>query len=469
MVLVEVIAGLFVAIWLLAQWWQRSAKNYWKKIGIPYIPGRPFIGSGFVFKQSMGEFFMDLYNDPGTKNEPIAGFYFFHKPSLLIRDPELIKRILVTDFNVFMDRIFSSDPISDTVGVNLLPMVKGEKWKKVRFGISPVFTGNKLKNFFLIVKQTCDEFDVKLAADTAKGTAEYDVKHLSGLLTVDMIAQCFFGVKANSLTNPKSEFYENANAMTEFTLRQTFAFFCGGFFPEYAQTLKITLFPRSVNKFLQETINYVMSNREASGVKCNDLIDILITMKKTQKEIFDGDVLVGQAATFLAAGYETTSSAISFALYSLAKHPEVQEKLRKEILEEIEKSGGVTYEGIHNLEYTNMVIQETLRMYPSLTVLDRIYMPQDNEPYSLEPHHPSSIPKGISVYIPTFGIHRDPNFYPNPETFNPERFRDISNDPQSKYMFLSFGLGPRQCLGARFGMIQMKMALISILRNYRVE
>uniref|UniRef100_A0A1L8E4G3 Putative cytochrome n=1 Tax=Nyssomyia neivai TaxID=330878 RepID=A0A1L8E4G3_9DIPT len=251
--------------------------------------------------------------------------------------------------------------------------------------------------------------------------------------------------------------------MTKFTWQRAIMFFSLLFFPGFAKKMKFTFFMSSENTFLRESITTVMSQREKMGIKCNDLIDILISMKNTQQDIFHGDVLVGQAAAFLFAGYETSSSATSFALYLLAKHPDIQARVRREILEELEKTGDITFEGINDLQYLTMVIQETFRMYPSLMVLDRVCV--DDNSYSLEPQHSFSIPKGMPVYIPTFAIHRDPNIYQNPEEFDPERFHNISND----LMFLSFGLGPRTCIGGRFAMIQVKMALISILKSYKVE
>uniref|UniRef100_A0A1B0CD18 Cytochrome n=1 Tax=Lutzomyia longipalpis TaxID=7200 RepID=A0A1B0CD18_LUTLO len=172
------------------------------------------------------------------------------------------------------------------------------------------------------------------------------------------------------------------------------------------------------------------------------------------KDVFFGDVLVAQAAIFVSAGYETTSSATSFALYELAKHPQIQEKVREEILKELE-NGGISYERINKLEYLNMVIQETLRLYPTVPFLDRVFMPtgQQGEFYTLEPHHKFSIPRGMPVYIPVVGIHRDPKFYPDPLTFNPERFRVNERGDRNQYVFLSFGQGPRGCIGARFGML----------------
>uniref|UniRef100_A0A1B0GPC3 Uncharacterized protein n=1 Tax=Phlebotomus papatasi TaxID=29031 RepID=A0A1B0GPC3_PHLPP len=275
MVFLEVILGVSLCLFVLAKWWQWSSRRFWMVNGVSYIPGIPFIGAlkeAFLFKKSIGELILDLYNDEKTKNQPISGFYFFHKASLIIREPELIKRILVKDFNFFQDRRVATDAQSDTIGGNTMPLIKGENWKNIRSNISPIFTGVKMKNFYLLLKEVCEVFEEKLSREICI-EKQYDIKELSGHLTVDMLAICAFGVNANSLNNSQSQFYEQARSISNFTWRRAINF-CGCFFfPELASFLKFTMFPDSVNNFMRDSINYVMEQREQSGTKRNDLID----------------------------------------------------------------------------------------------------------------------------------------------------------------------------------------------------
>lgn len=116
-----------------------------------------------------------------------------------------------------------------------------------------------------------------------------------------------------------------------------------------------------------------------------------------------------------------------------------------------------------------LFFSETSRLYPSLPFLDRICAPSDGkDSYSLEPYHNFSIPKGMPVFIPHVAIQRDPKFFPNPLEFKPERFNAENRDSLNQYAYLSFGIGPRNCIGARFGFLQVKLAIITILNNYRV-
>uniref|UniRef100_A0A1B0DJA0 Uncharacterized protein n=1 Tax=Phlebotomus papatasi TaxID=29031 RepID=A0A1B0DJA0_PHLPP len=107
MFVLEVILGIVLCVIGFLWWWQRSARIYWEKNGVSYIPGPPLLGAvkdSILFKKSLGDLFSDLYNNEECKDDPITGVYFFHKPSLIIRHPEIIKNILVKDFPNFIDR-----------------------------------------------------------------------------------------------------------------------------------------------------------------------------------------------------------------------------------------------------------------------------------------------------------------------------------------------------------------------------
>ncbi|XP_055684339.1 cytochrome P450 6g1-like [Lutzomyia longipalpis] len=473
MFVLEVILGLILCIGALLWWWQRSARLYWEKNGVSYIDGPPFIGAlkdSMMFKKSFGELFLDIYNHEKFKDDPVTGVYFFHKPSLVIRHPELIKNILVKDFPNFIDRGVNSDPHDDGIGRDNLFSVKGQRWKTIRTKLSPVFTTGKLKNLFLLMMDVSKTLERKLQTEIGDIPKEYEMKEFASYFSTDTISICAFGVQANSLLNPNAEFHKNAKIAFDFKLKRAFQFCTCFFFPELAMFLRFAFFSRETNEFLRSSINYVMDERVKSGEKRNDLIDVLIAMKEEDSELFKGDTLVAQAAVFLLAGHETSSSATAFALYELARHPEVQEKVRKEIEDYIKKYGSIQYETINEMDYLNSVVQETLRLYPSLPFLDRICAPADgSDSYSLEPYHSFSIPRGMPVYIPHVSIQRDPKFYPNPLQFIPERFSSENRDSINQYAFLSFGIGPRNCIGSRFGYLQVKLALITILRYYRVE
>ncbi|XP_055693539.1 cytochrome P450 6g1-like [Lutzomyia longipalpis] len=471
MFVLGVTAVLILCIVAFLIWWQKSARLYWEKNGVSYIPGPPLIGipkDCMMLKKNCGELFMEIYNNEKFKDEPITGVYFFNKPSLVVRHPELIKKILIKDFSNFMDRTLSGDPYHDVIGMDNLFLVKGQRWKTIRHKLSPIFTTGKVKNFFLLMMEVIKILEQKLAEEIGDEPQEYDAKELASLYTTDTLSLCAFGVQANSLLDPKADIHENIKRAIDFNWQRGLVYLLSFFLPKLSSVFGLILFSKETNDFLRSTINNVMEERIKSGIKRNDLIDTLIAMNKEDSDLYKGDTLVAQAAIFLAAGYETSSSAISFALYELAQNPEVQEKLRQEINSYIEKYGSVQYETIHEMEYLHYVVQETLRLYPNLTFLDRNCTPTDGKSsYSLEPYHKFAIPRGMPVYIPAMAIQRDPNYFPDPLKFIPERFESKSSLHQSN--FLSFGIGPRECIGKRFAYFQVKLSLVTILRHYKVE
>lgn len=158
-------------------------------------------------------------------------------------------------------------------------------------------------------------------------------------------------------------------------------------------------------------------------------------------------------------------------MYELAKHPKVQEKLRKEIREMLARTDGkVTYEGVMNtteMPYLHQVIHEILRLYAILPILDRECV--NPEGYSLEPFSSFRIPHGMPIYVPYYAIQRDEKNFPEPLKFDPERFSAKNIDKIKPFTNFPFGSGPRNCVGERFGLLQVKTGLVKILKDFRLE
>lgn len=244
-----------------------------------------------------------------------------------------------------------------------------------------------------------------------------DVKRMTMLFNIDLIATIAFGVNANSLIQPDGEFKIQCEDMFKFTFERSIHFSISFFLPKLTKLFRVRVFPKDFTQFIRNTINYVMTERERTGLIRNDLIDILVALKaeaKANKDVkhfaTNNDVLVAQAAVFLTAGFETSSSTMAFALYELAKHPDLQDRLRQEINTNLRAGNGkLSYEAIHALEYLDMVVNETLRLYPVLPFLDREhFIPANNtKGFSLSPYYNYNLINNMPVYIPVFAIQRD--------------------------------------------------------------
>lgn len=161
--------------------------------------------------------------------------------------------------------------------------------------------------------------------------------------------------------------------------------------------------------------------------------------------------------------FETTSQALTFTTYNLAKHPDIQEKVIKEVDEYLTRnSGKVEHETLNQLPYLSACILESLRLFASLIRLERVCTKEwTYEPLGL------TIPEGMTIQIPVFAMHFDPEYFPEPHAFKPERFMPENKDQFNQYAYLAFGLGNHNCMGMRMAKENVIIAMTRILENFK--
>lgn len=281
---------------------------------------------------------------------------------------------------------------------------------------------------------------------------EIKVKDKLSLFTTDVIASVAFGVEANGLSNPKSDFGRIARILFDFTFRRGFEFTSILLLPEVSRFFNFKMFTEEGTEFMAKTITHVMNEREKSKISRNDLIDTLIEiknseMKNNEEQPLTIESLIGQAAVFFSAGHETSSGAATFLFYEIAKHQDIQVRLRAELREVLMKNDGkLTYDIVmHETPYLHQVFQEVLRIYPVLPLLDRECTNPNG--YSLKPYSDFVIPYKMPIFIPIYGIQRDEKYFEDPLKFDPERFSPENIHKTSTFTHLPFGAGNRSCIG----------------------
>ncbi|XP_058804275.1 cytochrome P450 6k1-like [Phymastichus coffea] len=446
--------------------------KYWKKLGVKEIPPTVFFGNlgpCLLAKRSIIDVLQDMY-DVG-KNELFIGYYVLDKPHLLLRDPELIKHVLIKDFNYFSSRNATSRS-SDIVGKMNLFVVRNPEWKYIRQKLSPIFTSGRLKKMFELMLEIEKDFSVYLESLNLDGNGRpLDIKEICAKYTTDLIGITAYGMKFNSLLDPDALLRKVGKDIFGRTYRRHIELFSAILIPELVKAFGIQIFGNGATNFLKKVFWEAIDQRIKSGAKRADLIDLLIDLKKEQENDSDsnkielqGDALVAQAAIFFTGGFETSSTTMTYTLYELAKAPELQEKLRKEILDILSQSDGmITYDMITSqLPYLDMVVSETLRMYPILPFLDRVA----NMDYEF-PGTKLTVKAGSSVVIPLYAIQNDPQYFSKPRIFDPERFSPENKRNIKPNTYFPFGDGPRVCIGMRLGLLQMKLALVHLLSKYK--
>ncbi|XP_077285884.1 putative cytochrome P450 6a14 isoform X4 [Arctopsyche grandis] len=348
----------------------------------------------------------------------------------------------------------------------------------MRAKMTPTFTSSRMREMFdSVFRCTVEMLKYLDAGDTDQ---ILEVKELMAKLNTDVIATCAFGIDCNTFENPDGRFRQMGKRFFNLKWWQKIMQMLVFFAPKIVWYSRISMLGKEMNDFFYGIVRDAINYRKENGVVRKDFLQILIQMMKEDEEIGKKDKseappddgtrltmmqLAAQVFVFFIAGFETSSTTASFALYELALNPDVQKTLTDEIDDILAKHDGkITYDSLGEMTYLTKVIEETLRKYPPLPVLFRIC----TKDYIL-PDTNIKIEKDTPVMIPVYGIQRDPDIYPNPNKFDPERFTPENKAARHHFAYLPFGEGPRICIGSRFGMMQTKLGLATFLSKYEVS
>lgn len=306
---------IFIAIILIIAYvLLRRHYNYFKNHGVAYIKSTPILGTfkdSVLMKKGFYEMIMDIYNHPEVKNEPFFGIFLFHKPTIFIKDPDLIKNVLVKDFNSFADR-YSHANEKDPLGLNLFH-VNNPKWKLIRSKLSPFFTSGKLKAAYCLIEEKGSKFSefIEQKLDV-HGKAELEVKKIANLYTMDVVGSITFGIDAHSLEGVFGDFQEAALSLFTYTPRRAFEVSSSFLLPCFTKLFNLSIFSDIFTKFILKFIPEIMLEREKSNAKRNDLVDMLIELKNEHG--FTPNMIFSQAAGFLSGGNNWSIILIIFDL-----------------------------------------------------------------------------------------------------------------------------------------------------------
>ncbi|XP_037928469.1 probable cytochrome P450 6t1 [Teleopsis dalmanni] len=471
------LAGISLFIWLCLVHYK--IHTYFRYKNVPFIPPCSLFGNIknlMLYRCCFGEQFYQLYNHDTKKDESIVGIHVLHNQAILLRSSKLIKQILISDFSAFANRFETTDIDGDTMGSLNLFFAKYDVWKDIHKIFSPLFSHGRVKLMFpnlLKIGRNLESMLCEENFNEIDNSVILEMKELCARFTTDTIASLAFGIESKCLEGGDiSGLRGMCKEVNEPHLKRVLHLFVMFFFPRFAKILRTRLYSRQYEHFMRNLVEYVMEHRKNGGEVRNDLIDIFLQLQCNElnhKEsvVNKKDFFAAQAAFLLLAGFDTSSSTISFTLYELAKKPICQIRLRKEITEMLHDSNNSpTYDSINQMPYLRMVVDEVLRLYPPTAFLDRCCTAEKG--YSLAPYSNFTIPKGMPIYISVLGLHRDEKFWPKPNEFMPERFSDENRHKITSMSYLPFGNGPRGCIGSILGLMQVKIGLIYILKNYYI-
>ncbi|XP_065914971.1 cytochrome P450 3A9-like [Dysidea avara] len=344
--------------------------------------------------------------------------------------------------------------------------------------LTPTFSSKKLRMMVPLIQESCERLNEKMSSVNNNGES-VDVWKWFGLFTMEVILATAFSRDVNTqkgdnpLSTAAGAVFQNTATTNE---RFEWLLMIMSHFPWIERLLR-KLARRSAAArsfdYLEDTALKLIEDRRRRMSSVNnppqDLLQLLLEAQD-ENEVGTGssgclsnEEIVIIIITILLAGYETTSNALGYTTYLLALNPAIQDKLTREIQDFYDANPDASlYDAAENIDYVTMVLSESLRLYPPVPRTNR----ECNQTCFVSDD--LVILEGVNVSFPIFLIHKNPEYWPNPEKFDPERFKP---DEQSypHFAYLPFGEGPRNCIGKRLAVLEAKMALVSIYREFQFK
>ncbi|XP_055979943.1 thromboxane-A synthase [Sorex fumeus] len=484
-----VTVALSAVLLALLKWYSTSAFSRLEKLGIRHPKPSPFIGNLAFFHQGFWDGHLTLRKLYG----PVSGYYLGRRMFIVISDPDFIGQVLVEQFSNFNNRMASGlecKPLTDSI-----LFLRDSRWEEVRGVLISVFSAEKMTEMIPLISQACDLLLAHLKP-YAEGGDAFDIQRCYSCYTTDLVASVVFGTPLDSQKNPEHPFVDHCRQLFAYSIPRPIMFLLLSF-PSIMVPLARILPNKNrdkLNGYFHKLITSGIALRDQQDAKerRRDFLQLMLDARHSTTcegtENFDmvrqisieghpmsparpcqprlpakpltEDEVAGQAFLFLVAGYEFVTNTLSFATYLLATHPECQEKLLKEVDHFHEAHAAPEYQSLQrDLPYLDMVIAETLRMYPPAFRFTR-EAARDCEVLG------QRIPAGAVLEMAVGALHHDPEFWPEPEVFNPERFTAEAQRHRRPFTYLPFGAGPRSCLGARLGLLEVKLTLLRILSKF---
>ncbi|XP_017054590.1 cytochrome P450 4d1 isoform X1 [Drosophila ficusphila] len=452
---------------------------------ISYMPGPPvlpLVGHGHHFigkpphelvKTITG--FMETYS-----KDQVLKVWLGPELNVLMANPKDVEAVLGT--LRFNDKAGEYKALEPWLKEGLL-VSRGRKWHKRRKIITPAFHFKILDQFVEVFEKGSREMLVNLERDRLKhGDSGFSLYDWINLCTMDTICETAMGVSINAQSNADSEYVQAVKTISMVLHKRMF-----NILYRFDLTYMLTPLARAEKKALnvlhQFTEKIIVQRREeiirggssqenrtehadadVGAKRKMAFLDILLQSTVDERPLSNLDIRE-EVDTFMFEGHDTTSSALMFFFYNIATHPEAQSKCFEEVRSVVgqDKSTPVTYDLLNQLHYVDLCVKETLRMYPSVPLLGRKVL-EDCE------INGKLIPAGTNIGISPLYLGRQEELFSEPNSFKPERFDVVTSaEKLNPYAYIPFSAGPRNCIGQKFAMLEIKAIVANVLRHYQVD
>ena len=372
------------------------------------------------------------------------------KPSVVTTDPVVLEHVLKTNRDNYVKSHIQVERMVEFQGRGLVN-IHGEEWMRQRRLIAQGFKHNHLAKLLPMAQDVLAELMQGFDRDAQRGPV--DIHEQMVRFTLRLVGRSLFG---RSMRDEELEQIGDAiSAIQEFILRQVVQPWKIPWFRLSGETEKHQRLRRGGDAI---ALKHVRA-RLKEGVGENDMLRVLLETPyhDTGQPMSEALVMI-ESLQLLVAGNETSSNALTWIFYLLARHPEYIRAIRDEVASVI-GDNPIDYKNLHELHGTVRVIDEALRLYPPFWMIDRIAL-ADDEIGGVR------IPAGAMVIPYIYGTHRNPDHWQDVESFDPRRFEKERSNGRHPFAYIPFGGGPRTCIGANMALMQMLLIVVAFVRTY---
>uniref|UniRef100_A0A8C6RC19 Thromboxane-A synthase n=1 Tax=Nannospalax galili TaxID=1026970 RepID=A0A8C6RC19_NANGA len=491
---------LSVALLALLKWYSTSAFSRLEKLGIRHPKPSPFIGNLMFFRQGFWESHLELRKRYG----PLCGYYLGRRMHIVVSEPDMIKQVLVENFNNFSNRTASG--LEPKLVADSILLLRDKRWEEVRGVLTSAFSPERLNEMTPLISQACEILLEHLKHFTESRDV-FDIQRSYCCYTTDVVASVAFGTLVDSQNAPEDPFVKHCRHFFAFCIpRPLLALILS--FPSIMVPLARILPNKNrdeLNGFFNKLIKNVIALRDqqAAEERRRDFLQMVLDARHSKNSVGVQDFdlvtetlsptectaappqerqptamsppltlneIVGQAFLFLIAGHEIITNTLSFVTYLLATHPDCQDRLLREVDFFIEKHRA----GPSVSSFTPYPILGPMIPYSPYPLAHWQNSPPASHRFTREAAQDCEllgqrITAGAVLEMAVGALHHDPEHWPHPEIFDPERFTAEARMQRKPFTYLPFGAGPRSCLGVRLGLLVVKLTLVHVLHKFRFE
>ncbi|XP_047115589.1 probable cytochrome P450 4aa1 [Schistocerca piceifrons] len=469
-------AALCLALLAAVAWLSTWARLVWIAARLPGPPALPFLGNALLLTQH------EVLQDLGRTAHRMWGSIFriwapFFMPMIVIIEPEHVEAVLKSQRHT--EKISYYRLLHNFIGDGLITS-SGKKWRNHRLLLQPAFHMSVLENFVETFSSSAQALVSRLASKMGDVNVAPDVNHC----VIDILNEAVMGIPVpktpqQDAAREASPFRKGEVLMPQRVLKPWLLLSFVYRMTDLAQRelQQKRALDNFAAKILQErklkrlkatesAVNGETDNENGSW-KQRCLLDLMLDIANKTNGAFTDQDIVSELCTFMLAGQDSVGAAVAFCTFLLAQNPECQERAMEE-LRAIFYEGGSdcgrppTREDLSRMKYLDQCVREALRLFPSVPLIAR----RLGDDLVIGKH---TLPAGTDVLLAPYAMHRLEHVFPDPEAFDPDRFTADNCSRRHPYSYIPFSAGPRNCIGYKFAMMEMKVVMSTLLRHFRLE